>query len=562
MPAKLTTPLRAFHLPGLTLVAVLGICAGCTWQEINLSTTPPVDDAMGHYRPAEQLGELFHDVQMQQIFADGKTFVDAEPKQSPAEIRQLYHSASQTDRFDLGTFVNQHFEPPTAVTTRSDEPVETRPDATMENHIVSLWDHLSRTADPAHAWSSLLPLSHPYVVPGGRFREIYYWDSYFTMLGLAADQRVDLVRSMVRNFADLIDRFGHIPNGNRTYYLSRSQPPFFAPMLKLLTELDGPAVAARYLPQLEQEYRFWMDGESSVEPGRPLRRIAKLPDGSLLNRYYDDLDTPRPESYREDVLTAAEVASEQRPDTYRNLRAAAESGWDFSSRWLAGDTLASIETTAIVPVDLNSLLYQAERMLSEMHAWKGNDTLAEHFTQRADRRKTAMHTWLWNPEQGVFYDYHLGHGKPTGRATLAMVYPLYFEIATQAQADSVARYLRAHLLHAGGFVTSLEPTGEQWDYPNGWAPLQWLSIHGLRQYGHEELAREAAARWLALNRRVFERTGRMMEKYNVVDMKLPAGGGEYPLQDGFGWTNGVVKALMQEWSESTPEEQPDHECCE
>ena len=150
-------------------------------------------------------------------------------------------------------------------------------------------------------YSSLLPLPQPYVVPGGRFREIYYWDSYFTMLGLEESGRRDLVVDMVHDFAYLIDTYGHVPNGTRTYYLSRSQPPFFFEMVGLLSSDDPARAFVRYLPELKREYAFWMEGAQSLRRGRAHRRVVALPDGSILNRYWDDRDTPRDESYREDT---------------------------------------------------------------------------------------------------------------------------------------------------------------------------------------------------------------------------------------------------------------------
>src|SRR5690606_14397665 len=152
--------------------------------------------------------------------------------------------------------------------------------------------------------------------------------SYFTMLGLLESGRIDLVRSMVANFAAMIERYGHVPNGNRTYYLSRSQPPFFAAMVVLLADHDGPGVLATYLPALEREYAFWMDGAESLAPGTAHRRVVRLADGTLLNRYWDDCDTPRDESHIMDVATAA-ASPRPAPEVYRNLRAGAESGWDF-----------------------------------------------------------------------------------------------------------------------------------------------------------------------------------------------------------------------------------------
>ena len=224
-------------------------------------------------------------------------------------------------------------------------------------HIDVLWERLTRNTPATAPYSSLLPLPRPYVVPGGRFRELYYWDSYFAMLGLAESGRTDLLEDMVQNFADLINSYGHMPIGTRSYYLTRSQPPFFFAMVGLLTPMDPAASFARYLPQLKTEYAFWMEGEKNLPAGGAHRHAVALDGGSILNRYWDDSDAPRDEAYRQDVVLAA--ATPRPPvEIYRDIRAGAASGWDFSSRWF-GDlrTLVSIDTTEIIPVDLNALMF-------------------------------------------------------------------------------------------------------------------------------------------------------------------------------------------------------------
>ena len=495
-----------------------------------------------YYRPADQLGELFVAVQLGRIFPDGKTFVDSRPKTAPSEILKRYQAQKDKEDFDLKAFVEEHFEMPGLIATN----FHLNTQLSLEEHVTSHWNYLTREADEVEAWSSLVPLPHSYVVPGGRFREIYYWDSYFTMYGLAASGRMDLVEDMLKNFAWLVDEVDHIPNGNRSYYLSRSQPPFFGAMVSLYQKYKGTQAALAFLPQLEKEYNFWMEGADRLQPGQTNRRAVRMSDGSLLNHYYDDLNTPRPESYREDVETAESMPLAQRPQVYRDIRAAAESGWDFSSRWFNdGNSLSTIQTTAIVPVDLNSLLYHLEDVIAELHLAAGNTEKASQFEQIAEARKAAINKWLWNQQQQAYGDYHLDKKSFTPVLSLAMAFPLYFGIAPDNYAQAVAQQLQSKFLMPGGLVTTLNNTGQQWDYPNGWAPLQWIAIKGLQQYGHTELSNQIASRWLRLNRKVFQETGRMMEKYNVVDTTLQGGGGEYPLQDGFGWTNGVVLAIMR-----------------
>ena len=203
-------------------------------------------------------------MQLDRVYEDGKTFVDALPRTSPEAILEEYLRAHDDPGFDLRAFVTARFDAPAEHPTG----YRSRPGVDIQAHIDELWNVLERAPVEPAPHSSLLPLPYRYMVPGGRFREIYYWDSYFTMLGLEQSGRHDLAVDMVRNFAFLIDRYGHIPNGNRTYYLSRSQPPFFAAMVNLIAAREGDGVYGRYLPQLQREYDFWMEGAATLARGR------------------------------------------------------------------------------------------------------------------------------------------------------------------------------------------------------------------------------------------------------------------------------------------------------
>jgi alpha,alpha-trehalase len=492
--------------------------------------------------PSELYGELFVDVQMQRVFPDSKTFVDAVAKDSPAVILERYREERRRPGFDLAAFVERNF----TVSQPEDSGYRSIPGQDVCSHIDSLWSVLERSPEEADPRSSLLPLPYPYVVPGGRFNEIYYWDSYFTMLGLEESGRYDMAQSMVRNFASLIDRYGHIPNGNRTYYLSRSQPPFFAAMVELIADEAGDreGVYAEFLSALEEEYAFWMDGADALAPGSAHRRVVRLEDGTILNRYWDDRAVPRDESYREDVETA-QASGRPPKQVYRDLRAAAESGWDFSSRWLEdGKTLATIRTTELVPVDLNSLMVQLETTLANAYAAAREPEKAAEFKTRATMRTVAVRLHLWDVKKGIFTDNLWREGKPSGELTAATLVPLFFGLATKAQAERVAEVVRTKLLRPGGVVTSTAETGQQWDAPNGWAPLQWIAIEGLNEYGQRMLAETIAERWMDEVISAYRATGKLVEKYNVEDVSLEAGGGEYPTQDGFGWTNGVLRKLL------------------
>ncbi len=516
------------------LVLVVSSCGNRSDQTTEKTTT--------YSNPMEMYGDFLIEVQNQRIFPDGKTFVDCIPRIPASEIIQQYEFRRDSNDFDLRAFVEEHFELPQKYVSGfiSD------PSRTMEEHIEALWSVLRREPDEAES-GTRIALPFPYIVPGGRFGEIYYWDSYFTMLGLQADNKTDLIQSMVGNFAFLIDTCGFVPNGSRTYFLGRSQPPFFSLMVELLAQEKGDATYRNYLPQLEKEYGFWMDGEDQLSSENvAIRRVVRLSEGAVLNRYWDDRDYPRTEMYADDVETAKQS---DRPEAvmYRHLRAGAESGWDYSSRWFSDEqNLHTIQTTDLIPVDLNALLYNLENVLAKAHQLDENVEKVAFYLQAANARKAAVIRYCWNSPLVFFTDYNFVRLSSVNTPTLAGLYPLAFNLATHEQGKAVAKQISESFLQPGGVVTTLNNTGQQWDAPNGWAPLQWMTIRGLRNYGHNELANEIKARWIRLNSKVYELTGKMVEKYNVMDTTLAAGGGEYPLQDGFGWTNGVLLKLLRE----------------
>ncbi len=498
--------------------------------------------------PQTLYGPLFDAVQTRRLYEDPKDFTDALPLREPEEIVADYQAMAPMDDAALRRFVEANFD----LSLRQTAMPTARDNLTMLDHIEELWPVLARPPQPlVPQYSSDLPLPAPFVVPGGIFQEMYYWDSYFTMLGLARDGRDDLVEGMIDNFGALVDRYGHVPNGTRTYFLSRSQPPFFALMVGL-SKVEDPAVLQRRLRQLRAEHAFWMAGSQDIAPGSAERRVVALPDGAVLNRYHDDRDTPRDESWANDLETAAAAAAaagREPAEVFRDIRSAAESGWDFSSRWFGdGESLATIRTTAIVPVDLNSLLYALEEEIAALCTTLGDSACAGAYADHAAARKTAMDEWLWDEASGAYLDYDWQAERPTGVLSAATLFPLFVGAASSQQADAVARLTGEKLTAPGGLRTTLVRTGEQWDAPNGWAPLQWVAVSGLERYGHQAAARLIARRFVSTAERVYRETGKMLEKYDI-EQARPGGGGEYPLQDGFGWTNGVVRELVARYGQ-------------
>jgi len=498
------------------------------------------DTALPPLPPDQQWQPLFQQVQRAHLFKDQKTFADAVPQRDVALLLAEWARAREQPGYALPAFVADHFTAP-------GEAMPYVPPAgeSLRAHIEGLWPVLTRSTDTVDPRGSLLPLPKPYVVPGGRFREVYYWDSYFTLLGLASSGRWQQVRDMVDNFAWQLDQYGHIPNGNRSYYLSRSQPPFFSLMVDLLATHEGDDAYRRYLPQLRTEHAFWMRGAKELAPGAASERVVRMNDGSLLNRYWDARAVPRTESWTDDLATAATVPDRAPSQVYRDLRAGAESGWDFSSRWLVHPAeLGSIHTTEIVPVDLNSLLFHLEKTLARASRAAGEHADARDFARQAEQRRRAINTLLWDERQGWYADRDLERGTPRPALTAAALFPLWLEVAGSEQARRTAEAVQTQLVRAGGLLTTTENTGQQWDAPNGWAPLQWVAVDGLQRYRQDALARQIGVRFLRTVQSVYDREGKLVEKYVVDGSAGGGGGGEYPLQDGFGWSNGVALALL------------------
>lgn len=475
--------------------------------------------------------ELFEQCHEEKIVSDGKAIADATPNTHIDDIKQSFYSLKSSKHFNLKEFFTTFFTLP--VSPSEDFIADTtRP---LEAHIKALWPVLSRNPQKQIPNSSLIALPKKYIVPGGRFTEIYYWDSYFTMLGLKGHNEMELIESMIDNFTYMIENIGYIPNGNRTYYLGRSQPPFYSHMVELLANSKGEAVYKTYAYAMEKEYQYWMEVSH--------KKLVRISDGLALNRYYDINMTPRSEMHQEDIELGHVVDNSAL--FYNNIRAACESGWDFSSRWFVNeDDIATIITTALLPVDLNCLLYHLEMTLYK--AFMDEEVKSKEFLMAANRRKKHINDLMWSETQSCYVDYNFVLSEQSDRITAAAFFPLFVNIASQEQADRLAKTLEEKLLKDGGIVTTEFTTGQQWDAPNGWAPLQWVAYKGLQNYGLHNMAGKIKTAWLSLNEKVYQATGKMMEKYNVEDLSLDAGGGEYPVQDGFGWSNGVYVAMKND----------------
>lgn len=484
-----------------------------------------------------EIQTLFDDVQKSEIFEDQKMMTDAVPLFPITEINKKYEEAKKTEGFMLKDFVMTHFDFLGAKIL-----VQREHHLPIEEHIEKLWDELTRTAYEEKG--TLLKLPKPYIVPGGRFNEFFYWDSYFIMLGLQVSGRLEMMENIVENCAYLIQHVGFVPNASRTHFLSRSQPPYFSLMLDLLFETTGNNdIYIQYHTTLEKEYAFWMNGEEELESGSCIKRVVKTKDGDILNRYYDAENTPRPESYLIDIEDHENAPEDE---FYRNIRSACESGWDFSSRWFAdGEHIQTIETLNLAQVDLNCLLWHLETTLATSSALQNLKEKENYFTERAAKRRQMIDKYFWDEKAKTYKDYHTKKNTKTPSEHIAALYPLFLGLADREQAEGVAGIIAEKFLYQGGLVTTTKKSGQQWDLPNAWAPYQWLGFKSMKNYGFNELAEKIKNNWCLNVERVYNNTGKLMEKYNALDTETIAGGGEYPNQDGFGWTNGVYLKLQQ-----------------
>ena len=496
--------------------------------------------------PAQLMPKLYAALWDSGAITDMKALADATLCDAPQTIEAAFESEVPREPAAIREFVARWFKLP--ATPHQLAPSDPMP---MADRIEYLWDFLVRPPGFQEGVSQV-PLHHAYIVPGGAFRECYYWDSYFTLVGLG-DHRETLRRECVDALAEQIDRFGFVPNGTRTYYLSRSQPPTFYASAGALSPQAPEQAWAEYLPQLVAEHEYWMRGADTLQPGSATNCVVRLPDGAYLNRYWSYSSTPRDEARAgRDVGIAAAALPRSADETYREIRAGCASGWDFSSRWF-GDraTMATLRATCIAPVDLNALLFGLENAIAQGAEAAGNHKLKAAFERHATGRRAAIETWLWNDGLGLYDDYDFVERSLRGAVSAAALVPLFAGLASPERAGKTVQATLSHLLAQGGLRATSLRTGEQWDCPNGWAPSHWSAIVGLRRYGYAAEAQDLARRWVETVARVYAETGRLMEKYDV-ELQAPGSGGGYPLEDGFGWTNGVTAALLHVYPELSP----------
>lgn len=617
-------------------------------------------------------GAVLQTLNLAQAYPDSKTIVDKPTKGTPQQTLQDYNAFGQ-DTNDITyqevvTFFNNDFQgeglelealqlndfvqSPSFLDGVKDPIIKG-----FAQTVHGYWNNLIRQTNDStlcngtECESSLIPLNHTFVVPGGRFREIYYWDSYFVELGLLSSQLFSVVNSTLQNFMDELENFGFIPNGGRIYYLNRSQPPFFIPMLHAYVEATGDKdILKRALPLAEKELDWWKTNRTITVKSPYSNEDRQITHYAVVN------SAPRPESYLPDYQTAngadltTQFSDAQKADIYAELASGAETGWDYSSRWmrepLAGNAsftfpaLRTLNVRATIPVDLNSILYKAHVDLADLYSKVNDDANASKQKDAAATLKTAIIDLFWDASKLAFYDFNATSNARSTQLNAAHFYPMWAGIyPDELLLDANSAFGAFASLNVvlnrynGTFPATFVTTGQQWDAPNAWPPHQYIILQALRglpknvssgalptpqngattfslvpdgQIGLTEDALPAqtlaggadasqhdlsasgsgvvvnggAAQdgegWAAVLQRqlanryassalcswratggalpgldrlpddqlnVTQSTalhGQMFEKFSLVDIDSAGRGGEYTVQAGFGWTNGVL----------------------
>lgn len=535
---------------------------------ICLDALPPICD-----RDIYCFGEILRIVQMGELYSDSKTFVDKKLKNSIDVIQNNFailmeKSGNKPSRADLKQFVENNFDPEGSEfkkwnpsdwvkTPRFVDIIEDYEYRHWAIYLNKQWKQLGRNIKEDVEMNpfsySQIYVPYPMIVPGGRFREYYYWDSYWTIRGLLLCGMIHTVEGMLINFGSLVKVLGFIPNGGRVYYLNRSQPPLYIPMFKTYFDATKDIeFLESQIENLEKEYYFWIK-ERTVEVEKNGRTYK-------MAFYNIETDGPRPESYEEDVRVAANFSGKNLTDFYNEIKSAAESGFDFSSKWFVNGSgerttrFDDIKTRYVIPVELNSYLCMNARLLSELFGALGMNQKRQKYARLHNEWKRNVQELFWDEERGIWFDYDRINKKSRPYFYLTNFVPLWANCYDTSEKDKYAKsaikYLNSEVeksVYVGGLPFSTMESGEQWDMPNTWPPLVYMVVMGLMNTGNEEAADEAyfwADRWVRSSHAAFKRTHQMFEKYSAVKFGVYGGGGEYDVQVGFGWTNAVVMEFL------------------
>ncbi len=582
-------------------------------------------------------GELLKQIELARPFEDSKTFVDLPTIKPLDQVLAAFDRLTKPLANDtaLQAFLKEYFGQPGGEIAEVTVELDTNPTfldhvnasvvAAFVEQVIGIWPTLTRDYVGGDKLcngcvSSFLPVNRTFVVAGGRFREPYYWDSFFIIEGLVRTKGAytQIARNIIENFLDYVEQFGFVPNGGRAYYLNRSQPPLLTQMVRVYIEAtNDTSILQRALPLLDREQEFWRKN-NTLKVSRH-NKTYTLSHYSVLN------NQPRPESYLEDYITAnnesyvskngstypvRKLNETEKADLYADLASGAESGWDYSSRWLkrpldsANENytpLQSLNTRQIIPVDLNSILYQNEAVLAGFYALVGNHLKSRQYAATAYRRQQGMYELMYNESMNGYFDFntssnsqntHLPTGPNNGTLKRAFSAAQYYPYWTGAAHPDIMfnatilerlyRPIREELdATPGGIGATNLRTGQQWDTPNVWPPLQYIIMQGALSASpspspssSSSLSEDCDPAWISLQATALELAqrfldstfctwratggsipelgimqlsgsnpnamGTIFEKYNVNATDAVGGGGEYQVVPGFGWSNGVL----------------------
>ncbi|XP_045610999.2 trehalase [Procambarus clarkii] len=520
--------------------------------------------------------KLLHHVHLSMTFNDSKYFVDMKLKRPPEEIEERFNillnetkenpTKDEMKKFIIGNFENSGTEFENWIPGDWKEKpmfIDNIYDLPLRNWALEvnkkwklLGKKLSRDVHYNNNLYSQIYVPYPFIVPGGRFAELYYWDSYWIIEGLLLSEMYATAEGMIKNFIYLVNKFGYIPNGSRKYYLGRSQPPFLISMVNLYWKFTKDKYfLSESIGAMEKEYNFWQNNRSVIVT------IDDTP--YRLFQYRINTINPRPESFREDEELVKGRNEKERARILSGIKSAAESGWDFSTRWFLADgkhssNMTDISTLYIAPVCLNSLMGLNARHLSDFFKILGNESKHDIYNALADETNTTISRIFWSDQDGVWLDYNVVKKQHIPGFYPSNLMPLWTETYGKERTpeyivEKIIAYLEKNTIssYPGGIPTSLQKSGQQWDLPNGWAPLQYIVVLGLYKAGKynsraENLAFLYAQEWVLNVYKTYQNTTphRMFEKYSVTEVGKSGGGGEYENQEGFGWTNAVVMTFL------------------
>nr|QOI60660.1 trehalase-1 [Mythimna separata] len=525
-------------------------------------------------KPVYCNSDLLHEVQMARIFNDSKTFVDLQMKFNESKTLGDFQilmndtnqnpSRAQLEQFVTDYFSNEgeledwkpsdHSDNPAFLATIKDEELRE-----FGKGINDIWPLLARKIKAEVLEKpdqySLVPLTHGFIIPGGRFKEIYYWDSFWIIEGLLISGMQETAKGMIENLIELLVKFGHIPNGSRWYYQERSQPPMLTAMVAIYYQYTQDLEFVRNnIGYLETEMAFWQNE----------RAVTVEKDGvnHTLFRYYSVSDGPRPESYFEDYNNTIGFSDEERTDFYIDTKSAAESGWDFSTRWFLvpggsnNGTITDIHTRYIIPVDLNAILAGAFQQIAVFNAVLLNLSKSYEFAALASDLRNSIEAVLWNKEDSMWYDYNTRDNLHRKYFYSSNVAPLWQNAVSStflmANGPKIVSSLEQSggLDFPGGVPTSLIRSGEQWDFPNVWPPEVSIVVNALANIGTDEaktLSLEVAQTFVRSCHWGFLQYKQMFEKYDAENPGQFGGGGEYNVQFGFGWSNGAILEFLHKY---------------